>query len=168
MPKDTNPVVVVVDPTYNSPQDVAGNPTTGTGTTGGGRPTPVVVNAPANETGETNPPPLLVTPSVEASEIPPKGSGASVVVEPELGTPIVRDEPTPITVSGIQPNTGSTGTGSTGGGIGGGGGGAGGGADSGTDDASTSKTPKKKNYILYGGILLALIIAYKLLSKKKK
>ena len=152
MPRDTNPVVVVTDPTYNSPQDVAGNPTTGTGVTGGGRPTPVIVNAPANETGETNPPPLLVTPSVEASEIPPKGSGASVVVEPELGTPIVRDEPTPITVSGIQPNTGSTG----------------GGADSGTDDASTSKTPKKKNYILYGGILLALIIAYKLLSKKKK
>jgi hypothetical protein len=165
MPKDTNPVVVVVDPTYNSPQDVAGNPTTGTGTTGGGRPTPVIVNAPANETGETNPPPLLVTPSVEASEIPPKGSGASVVVEPELGTPIVREQPTPIIVSGIQAGTGSTGC--IGGGIGGGGGG-GASADSGTDDASTSKTPKKKNYILYGGILLALIIAYKLLSKKKK
>ena len=165
MPRDTNPVVVVVDPTYNSPQDVAGNPTTGTGTTGGGRPTPVIVNAPANETGETNPPPLLVTPSVEASEIPPRGSGASVVVEPELGTPIAREQPTPIIVSGIQAGTGSTG-GGIGGGIGGGGGG--GGADSGTDDASTSKTPKKKNYILYGGILLALIIAYKLLSKKKK
>lgn len=165
MPRDTNPVVVVLDPTYNSPQDVAGNPTTGTGVTGGGRPTPVVVNAPANETGETNPPPLLVTPSVEASEIPPKGSGASVVVEPELGTPIAREQPTPIIVSGIQAGTGSTG-GSIGGGIGGGGGG--GSADSGTDDASTSKTPKKKNYILYGGILLALIIAYKLLSKKKK
>jgi hypothetical protein len=170
MPRDTNPVVVVVDPTYNSPQDVAGNPTTGTGTIGGGRPTPVIVNAPANETGETNPPPLLITPSVEASEIPPRGSGSSIVVEPEIGTPIVRDEPTPITVSGIQPAT------STNNPVknlintlppflGGGGGGAGGGG--GTEDSTDPNAPKKTNYILYGGILLALIIAYKLLSKKK-
>jgi hypothetical protein len=174
MPRDTNPVVVVVNPDSNTGTDVAGNPTTGSGLTGGGRPTQVTSNTPAQETGETNPPPLLITPNVEAPENPPRGSGTSVVVEPELGTPIVRDEPTPITVSGIQPptltdnpvknliNTLPTFLGG-----GGGGAGAGAGGGGGTEDSIDPNAPKKPNYILYGGILLAVIIAYKVLSKKE-
>jgi hypothetical protein len=96
--------------------------------------------------------PLLVTPVIEPSPIPPKGSGASVVAEPQLGTPIVKnDTPSPV---------------GTGGGIGGG---IGGGAGSGTgsDTGVMTNMPKKPNYLLYGGILLAVIVAYKLLSSEK-
>jgi hypothetical protein len=91
--------------------------------------------------------PLLVTPVVEPIEIPPTGSGASVVTEPELVTPIIRT-PSPVGIGG--------------GGIGGG---AGGGA--GTDTEAMTNVDKKPNYLLYGGILLAVIVAYKVLSSKE-
>ena len=85
--------------------------------------------------------PLLVTPVVEPIEIPPTGSGASVVTEPELVTPIIRTH---------SPYFGS---------------GAGSGA--GTDTEAMTNVDKKPNYLLYGGILLAVIVAYKVLSSKE-
>jgi hypothetical protein len=106
----------------------------------------------------SNTKPLLVTPVIEPSPIPPKGSGASVVAEPQLGTPIVKNDiSSPIFTFG----------GGIGGGIGGGAG-AGSGAGSGAGADASANMPKKPNYLLYGGILLAVIVAYKLLSSKKE
>jgi len=121
-----------------------------------------------NPKGEgVNDVPNLLTPIIEAPIIP-KGSGGSVVLEPEIGTPIVKDAPiqdeqpsqavptnsNPIKalLNTLPPFLG-----------GGGGAGAGTGEEEATPIAS-----KKPNYILYGGLLLAVIIAYKLLSKKEK
>jgi hypothetical protein len=170
MPRDTNPVVVITDSTMTPQQDIAGNPTTGSGLTGTNSssttPTP---SPPAQETGNTNPTPMLITPEVEPPHRP-VGSGSSVVVEPELGTPIVRDEPTPINVGGIQAplkdekptnNPIKNLVNSLPSFLGGGGGGAG------AEDTTKTNAPKKPNYLLYGGILLAIIIAYKVFSKKK-
>ena len=96
--------------------------------------------------------PLLVTPVIEPIDIPPKGSGASVVAEPQLGTPIIKND-TPSPVGGTSVSLGA--------GIG-----AGGGAGSGSGAMTNGK--KKPNYVLYLGILLAVIIVSKLLSSKKE
>lgn len=185
MPRDTNALVVFNDESYNSPQDVAGNPTTGSGLTGSSLiPRSLTIAPSLQDNGEANAPILLITPNVDGSPVPPRGSGSSVVAEPELGTPIIKDYPEPIKVTGIPSSTGtssSTTTTTTGSGSGTGtsgsattGSGTGSSAGSGSVDTASSNTPtsnitpKKKNYVLYGGILLALIIAYKLLSKKKK
>lgn len=169
MPRDTNPVVVITDSTQNVGQDVSGNPTTGSGLTGSGHNvgTTPTSNAPAQETGNTNPTPMLITPEVEPPHRP-VGSGSSVAVEPDLGTPIVREEPTQMTVSGILPDSTTTNNpiknlaNSLPSFLGGGGGGAS------AEDSTDPNAPKKPNYVLYGGILLAIIVAYKLFSKKKK
>ena len=100
--------------------------------------------------------PLLVTPVIEPIDIPPKGSGASVVAEPQLGTPIIKND-TPSPVGGTSVSLGA--------GIGAGGG-AGSGASSGAGAMTNGK--KKPNYVLYLGILLAVIIVSKLLSSKKE
>jgi hypothetical protein len=104
--------------------------------------------------------PLLVTPVIEPIDNPPKGSGASVVTEPDLGTPIVKnDTPSPIGTGNTPSPVGS-------------GSGAGSGIEGGTSvsmGAGAMKNGKKKpNYVLYLGILLAVIVAYKLLSSKKE
>ena len=99
--------------------------------------------------------PLLVTPVIEPISLPIKGAGASVVAEPLLGTPIVKND-TPSSVG-------------TGGGIEGGTSvslGAGSGVASNTRAMTNGK--KKPNYVLYLGILLAVIVAYKVLSSKKE
>ena len=96
--------------------------------------------------------PLLVTPVIEPIDIPPKGSGASVVAEPQLGTPIIKND-TPSPVGGTSVSLGA--------GIG-----AGSGAGSGSGAMTNGK--KKPNYVLYLGILLAVIIVSKLLSSKKE
>ena len=104
--------------------------------------------------------PLLVTPVIEPIDIPPKGSGASVVAEPQLGTPIIKND-TPSPEGGTSVSLGA--------GIGAGGGagsGAGSGASSGGGAMTNGK--KKPNYVLYLGILLAVIIVSKLLSSKKE
>ena len=100
--------------------------------------------------------PILVTPVIEPIDIPPKGSGASVVAEPQLGTPIIKND-TPSPVGGTSVSLGA--------GIGAGGG-AGSGASSGAGAMTNGK--KKPNYVLYLGILLAVIIVSKLLSSKKE
>ena len=100
--------------------------------------------------------PLLVTPVIEPIDIPPKGSGASVVAEPQLGTPIIKND-TPSPEGGTSVSLGA--------GIGAGGG-AGSGASSGAGAMTNGK--KKPNYVLYLGILLAVIIVSKLLSSKKE
>jgi hypothetical protein len=105
--------------------------------------------------------PLLVTPVIEPISLPIKGAGASVVAEPELGTPIVKND-TPSSVGtggGIEGGTSvSLGAGS--------GAGAGSGVASNTGAMTNGK--KKPNYVLYLGILLAVIVAYKVLSSKKE
>jgi len=171
MPRDTNPVVVITDSTQNVGQDVSGNPTTGSGLTGSGHNvgTTPTSNAPAQETGNTNPTPMLITPEVEPPHRP-VGSGSSVIVEPEIGTPIVREEPTQMIVSGIQPapqdekpnNSVKNLVNSLPSFLGGGGGGAS------AEESTDPNAPKKPNYVLYGGILLAVIVLYKVFSKKKK
>ena len=96
--------------------------------------------------------PLLVTPVIEPIDIPPTGSGASVVAEPQLGTPIIKnDKPKAIGI-GNPPSS------------------VGGGAGSGTssDTGAMTNGKKKPNYVLYLGILLAVIIVSKLLSSKKE
>ena len=108
----------------------------------------------------------------------PRGSS---VIDSELGTPLSGGTETSSgTGSGTSIGSGTgTGTGNTnansgtgsGGGIGGYfGGGAGGGASGGgeAEDSLDPNAPKKPNYVLYIGILLAVIIGYKVLSKKKK
>lgn len=92
--------------------------------------------------------PLLVTPVIEPIDNPPKGSGASVVAEPDLGTPIVKNDiPSPVGTGNIPSPVGS-GTGS--------------------DTGAMTNGKKKPNYVLYLGILLAVIIVSKLLSSKKE
>jgi hypothetical protein len=93
--------------------------------------------------------PMLITPVIEPSDIPPKGSGASVVSEPELVTPIIKNEkPIKLDYANIPS--------------------IGGDSVSGSDSGQVASPKiKKPNYILYGGILLAVIIAYKLLSSNK-
>jgi len=92
--------------------------------------------------------PLLVTPVIEPINNPPKGSGASVVAEPDLGTPIVKNDiPSPVGTGNIPSPVSS-------------------GAGSGTGAMKNGK--KKPNYVLYLGILLAVIIVSKLLSSKKE
>jgi hypothetical protein len=97
--------------------------------------------------------PLLVTPVIEPIEIPPTGSGATIIAEPELGTPIVRT-PSPVgtggTPYGLPPKVGGAGSGT------------------GSDTGAMTNSKKKPNYVLYLGILLAVIVAYKLLSSKKE
>lgn len=109
--------------------------------------------------------PLLVTPVIEPIDIPPKGSGASVVAEPQLGTPIIKnDTPSPIgssgVIGGLPPNlpygSSPVPTGS----------GAGSGSGSGIGAMTNGK--KKPNYVLYLGILLAVIIVSKVLSSKNE
>jgi hypothetical protein len=102
--------------------------------------------------------PLLVTPVIEPIEIPPKGSGASVVAEPDLGTPIIKNDTiSPVStggvIGGLPPNFGS---------------GAGAGSGTGSDTGAMKNGKKKPNYVLYLGILLAVIIVSKLLSSKKE
>jgi hypothetical protein len=139
------PQIVSDTPTYDTSET---NPTYGGVTASTSLPSYDIPSATAPVLSNTKP--LLVTPVIEPSPIPPTGSGASVVTEPELGTPIIRT-PSPVgTFGGI-------------------GGGAGSDTDSGAGigiDASTNGK-KKPNYVLYGGILLAVIIAYKLLSSEK-
>ena len=96
--------------------------------------------------------PLLVTPVIEPISLPIKGAGASVVAEPQLGTPIIKND-TPSPVGGTSVSLGA--------GIG-----AGSGAGSGSGAMTNGK--KKPNYVLYLGILLAVIIVSKLLSSKKE
>ena len=107
--------------------------------------------------------PLLVTPVIEPISLPIKGAGASVVAEPLLGTPIVKnDTPSPVgtggTPYGLPPKVGGDGSGA--------GAGAGSGVASNTGAMTNGK--KKPNYVLYLGILLAVIVAYKVLSSKKE
>lgn len=94
--------------------------------------------------------PLLVTPVIEPIDNPPKGSGASVVAEPDLGTPIVKND-TPSPIDNIPSPVGS-----------------GAGSGTGSDTGAMKNGKKKPNYVLYLGILLAVIIVSKLLSSKKE
>ena len=96
--------------------------------------------------------PLLVTPVIEPIDNPPTGSGASVVAEPDLGTPIIKNDtkfpvPTENTPSPV---------------------GSGAGSGTGSDTEAVKNGKKKPNYVLYLGILLAVIIVSKLLSSKKE
>ena len=156
-------IPITANPDMNIGTDIAGNPLTGSGFTGSGNNSTPVLTAPAQETGETNPTPMLITPEIEVPHRP-LGSGASIIVEPDLGRPInsipqlvvepiLEEKPTKNAIQNLinilPPFLG-----------GGGGGGA-------TDD-SEKNAPKKTNYVLYGGIIIALIIANKILSKKKK
>lgn len=94
----------------------------------------------------------------------PKSNGTSVVTEPNLGTP-TGGTPTDVASTGGTP-TGGTSTG----GISTGGISTGGTPTGGSTTNNTSNTgatiSKKSNYILYGGILVAVIIVYKVFSKK--
>jgi hypothetical protein len=148
----SSPFLVSDSPSYGTSET---NPTYGGVTASTSLPS---YNIPSTTT------PLLVTPEIEPYKAPVKGSGASVVAEPQLGTPIVKnDTPSPVGTGGIGTAPKPT---NTGGGIGGGiGGGAGSGA--GSDTGVMTNMPKKPNYLLYGGILLAVIVAYKLLSSEK-
>ena len=103
--------------------------------------------------------PLLVTPVIEPINVLPNGSGASVVTEPDLGTPIVKnDTPSPVGTGGIGTAPKPTNTGA----------GSGAGIGTGSDTGAMKNGKKKPNYVLYLGILLAVIVAYKLLSSKKE
>jgi hypothetical protein len=93
--------------------------------------------------------PLLVTPVVEPIEIPPTGSGATIIAEPELGTPIIRTH-SPVGLAGGGGIVGSAGGGT------------------GSDTGAMTNGKKKPNYVLYLGILLAVIVVSKLLSSKKE
>ena len=141
MPIDRNPLVIVSDTPLSSGAETTSNPITAS------------TSLPSYDIPNTNAPaPMLVTPVIEASPVPPKGSGASVVAEPELGTPIVKaDNPKPVGSSTPSPYIG-------------GGAGAGGGSE----EETKTNDIKKPNYVLYLGILLAIIVAYKVLSKKKE
>jgi len=107
-------------------------------------------------------------------EEPTKGGGVSMVTEPTFENPSPSPSPTPTPTPTSTPTSGgaSTGGGATTGSntfplslptfLGGGGGGGGGASE--TDGGGV--VPEKPNYVLYIGILLAVIIAYKVLSKK--
>lgn len=147
---------ITVNPYLDGGQDIAGNPITG-----GIQPRPTLVGSPLFETGETNPP-LLITPVIEVP-YRPLGSGASIIAEPDLGRPIrnianqvnepiLAETPNKNTLKNPPPFIG--------------GGGGGGGADAGKQEETNA--PKKTNYVLYGGILLAVIVAYKLLFSKNE
>jgi hypothetical protein len=120
--------------------------------------------------------PLLITPVIDNPNVP-VGSGSSIVVEPEIIEPIVKDvpatnNPNSGTNSGGTNGGGTNGGGTNGGGTNGGatnGGATNGGGSSNTTQTSSDKTiVKKPKYILYIGILLALVIAYKVLTNKEK
>lgn len=139
----------------------------------GGTTSPNSPNPAAIETGNTNPVPVLLN-QPTAGETP-KPLGGSSIVEPDLGLPSnpkgdlqpPKEIPDAITQSGSTPPPNPIQA------IinylppfmGGGGGGGGGATDNTTD---TSGIAKKPNYVLYIGILLAVIVAYKVLSKKEK
>ena len=89
----------------------------------------------------------------------PKSNGTSVVTEPNLGTP-TGGTPTDVASTGGTP-TGGTSTG----GISTGGTPTGGSTTNNTSNTGATIS-KKSNYILYGGILVAVIIVYKVFSKK--
>ncbi|MEI7510239.1 MAG: hypothetical protein WCJ62_12330 [Flavobacterium sp.] len=147
------PVVpqIIVTGGDNLPPDTSGNPFT-PNSGGGNNPMPVLLNQPTG------------------GEPPVKPLGHSSVVEPDLGLPsnpkgdlqppkeipdAITPPPNPIQniINYLPPF------------MGGGGGGGGGATDNTTD---TSGIAKKPNYVLYIGILLAVIVAYKVLSKKEK
>jgi hypothetical protein len=105
--------------------------------------------------------PLLITPVIDAPNVP-RGSGSSIVVEPEIIEPIVKD--VPATNNPVKSPISSP---ILSGGIIGGGTNVGG-SNSNTIQPSLDKpTVKKPKYILYIGILLALVITYKVLTKKE-
>jgi hypothetical protein len=175
MPRDTNQIDVVLNDNVGT--DVAGNVIVPT------RPNPQPANTQSTNLETTNPNPqgqggndvpLLITPVIDAPYVP-KGSGSSIVVEPDVIEPIVRD----VVTDNKNPQSSNTTTTSTttnnptksqivlpeilGGGILGGGGGS----DT-TQPSSDKPIVKKPKYILYIGILLALVITYKVLTKKEK
>ena len=132
-----NQLTISPDLPLNSDVETYGNPISNS------------TSLPSYETPSTTTP-MLITPVIEPSDIPIKGSGASVVSEPELVTPIVKNnKPIKLDYANIPSIGGDSGTGSNSG------------------QVATAKG-KKPNYILYGGILLAVIIAYKLLSSNKE
>lgn len=154
------PNIQIIDPEMGIGTDIAGNPITG-----GILPRPTLVASPSFETGEINPTPLLITPVIEVP-YRPLGSGASIIAEPDLGRPInsvqqpvnepilsetPNKNPLKNLISNPLPLMG---------------GGGGGGADAGKQEETNA--PKKTNYVLYGGILLAVIIVSKVLSSKNE
>jgi hypothetical protein len=127
------------------------NPTYGGVTASTSLPSYNIPNSPTKPV-LANTKPLLVTPVIEPIDIPPTGSGASVVAEPQLGTPIIKnDKPKAIGIGNPPSSVG---------------GGAGSGV--GSDTGAITNGKKKPNYVLYLGILLAVIIVSKLLSSKKE
>jgi hypothetical protein len=117
------------------------------------------ISNPANYWINPNPNPL--PPRPEPTPTPTSG-GTSVVAEPDLGTPT----PAP-TDTGTLPNTTTNPIKSLVNSLPpflGGGGGGGGATDTATDTGVV--TPAKPNYVLYIGILLAIIVAYKVFGKK--
>lgn len=89
----------------------------------------------------------------------PKSSGTSVVTEPNLGTP-TGGTPTDVASTGGTPTGGTSTDGTSTGGTS-----TGGSATNNTSNTGATIS-KKPNYILYGGILVAVIIVYKVFSKK--
>lgn len=131
-----NQLTISQDLPLNSNIDTYGNPISNS------------TSLPSYESPSTTQP-MLITPLIEPSDISPKGIGASVVSEPELVTPIVKnDKPIKLDYANIPSIGGDSGAGSN------------------SVQVATAKG-KKPNYILYGGILLAVIVAYKLLSSNK-
>ena len=99
--------------------------------------------------------PLLITPVIDAPNVP-IGSGSSIVLEPKIIEPIVKD--VPATLNPVKsPISSPILNGGT----------IGGSSDS-NQLISDKPKAKKPNYILYIGILLALVITYKVLTKKGK
>lgn len=174
MPRETNQIDVVLNDNVGT--DVAGNvivPTRPNPQTSYNQNTVLETTNPNPQGQGGNDIPLLITPVIDTPYVP-KGSGASVVVEPDVIEPIVRD---------VQTETKNTVTESTvtnpvksqivlpailGGGTIGSGGILGGGSSDSTESSSTKAIAKKPKYILYIGILLALVITYKVLTKKEK
>lgn len=155
------PNIQIIDPEMGIGTDIAGNPITG-----GIRPRPTLVGSPSFETGETNPTPLLITPVIEVP-YRPLGSGASIIAEPDLGRPINSiSQPTNEPILAETPNKNPLKNLIINPPPFMGGGGGGGGADAGKQEETNA--PKKTNYVLYGGILLAVIVAYKLLFSKNE
>lgn len=118
------------------------------------------------------------TPTIEAtlSDEPTSGSttgggatsgGTSVILEPTIVSPILNnveqpilDESKPSVVSETVKNVLATLPPFLGGGGGGGGGAS-------ATEPTVGATEKKPNYVLYVGVLLAVLVAYKVLSKNK-
>jgi hypothetical protein len=106
-----------------------------------------------NESGQivVNQPTPIITPNTSVGGV--KNNLLDLEIEPITPTPSASTTPTPSTSTTTTPSTSTTTTPSA----------------STTTTPSASITPTKKpNYILYGGILLAVIIAYKLLSSNKE